>query len=124
MADANPKLLIEVSSSRDLVVRIRGTPDSLRTFAATLLSSIDDLPSPLTSQREFSQKQFGFGEANGSKRETHLSFQASPTLDVSPAKRLRHRLWDWIVIVCAVAFVAFAVVGLLTTLKWVVDHVP
>jgi hypothetical protein len=123
MPNSNPKLLIEVSSSRELDVRIRGTPDSLRRLATTLLSAIEGLPSPLQSQQTIYPKDFGFGEANGSKRETYLGFQVSPTLDISPAKRIRRRLWDWMVVVFAVAFLLFAVIGFMAAMKWIADHV-
>jgi len=123
MADSNPKLLIEVSSSRELDVQIRGTPDSLRSLATTLLSAVDGLPSPLPSQQTIYPKDFGFGEANGSKRETYLSFQASPTLDISPARRVRRKLWDYMVFVFVIAFFLFAVVGFLAAIKWIYDHV-
>lgn len=123
MGDSNPKLLIEVSSSRELNVRLYGTPESLRYLATSLIESVDALPSPLTGPQAIYLKDFGFGDAKGSKRETYLSFHADPSPNYLPARGIRRTVWDWLVVLFAVALLIFAVLGFMVALKWIAARI-
>jgi hypothetical protein len=120
MPNSDPKLLVESESSRELYVTISGTPETLRSLAASLSSAIDTLPSPLTSRQPIYPKGFDVADASGSKRETYLSFHAEPTLDYLPARQRRRTFRDWIAILVLIAAVIFAVIGFMTALHWIV----
>ena len=120
MQNSNPKLLVESECSRELYVTISGTPDSLRSLAASLSSAVDALPSPLASRQPISPKGFDVEEASGSKKETYLSFVAEPSLDFMSARRRGRTFRDFIVILVLIAAVVFAVIGFVTTLHWII----
>ncbi|HEY1719574.1 MAG TPA: hypothetical protein VGH42_14940 [Verrucomicrobiae bacterium] len=118
MEEPYPKLLVEVRSSRELYVSVFGTPDSLRIVVASLLSSVDALPSPLANRQLL--KDFYVANANGSKQETYLSFHAEPSLDYLAGRKKRYAIRDFVVVILLIAFVAFAVVGVMTIWHWII----
>lgn len=116
MEEPYPKLLVEVS--RELYLSVFGMPDSLRIVAASLSSSLDALPSPLAKRQLL--KDFYVANASGSKQETYLSFHAEPSLDYLVVRQKRYTIRDFIVVVLLIAFVAFAIVGVVTIWHWII----
>jgi len=120
MADTNPKLVIEVESHRELYVRVSGTPESLRSLAASLASAVDALPSPLTNRQAIYPKDFGFADASRNKRETYLSFHAEPSLDYLGSRQKRYTFRDFVFCCVLVIFIAFAIIGIRTVWHWII----
>jgi hypothetical protein len=117
MTEPYPKLLVEVESHRERYVRVFGTPDSLRIFVRTLQSAVESLPSSVTDRQRVSD--FYVSDADGSTRETYLSFHAEPSLDYLADRQKRYAAKDFTVFLFYAVIFVFAAIGVYSLFHWI-----
>lgn len=117
MEEPHPKLLVEVRSHRERYVSVFGTAESLRALVATLQRAVESLPSAVSERKCVSD--LDVGDADGSGQEVHLSFHAEPSLDYLVGRQKRKSLMEYFFILLLVAFVALAIIGVGTVLRWI-----
>jgi hypothetical protein len=117
MPEPYPKLIVQVETHRERYVRVFGTPESLRIFASSLSKAVESLPPSVSERQQVSDLYVA--DADGSTRETYLSFHAEPSLDYLAGRQKRYATKDFTVFLAGAVFFIFAAIGVYAFFHWI-----
>jgi hypothetical protein len=117
MPEPYPKLLVQVETHRERYVRVFGTPESLRIFTSSLLKAVEALPLSVSERQHISDLYVA--DADGSTRETYLSFHAEPSLDYLAGRQKRYAAKDFTVFLLGAVIFVFAAIGVYSLFHWI-----